>query len=917
MRIKLVTVLLISVVALLIAVPVLADNEQPELLPGELSIPGEIEEASTYFEIKDSEYLNISLESTEEIKVVLESIPRMVSLDIEAVIDGINFTTLTIEGLELNKTYYKYQDSYKNEAVFISDENGSYNWIQDLTQPHHIWIQEEKGTIFLPEDCDIYGIWNEATLTCSLTQDLTESVEITVNNITLDCNGYSITGSDSGYGIYLNNREEVTIQNCIVTDFSYGVFLFYSSNNQLTNITANSNYNGILLGFSSNNTIKNSIINSNVYGITLYSRSNGNKIYHNNFINNRPDSPVIFSNCSNNVLDNGYPSGGNYWSDYTGIDVKKGSNQNESGSDGIGDTPYVFTICYPCVDYQDRYPFMTESGWEVPVNQPPTLSGLGQFKSDGIIPIPEGDTTTEPTVVFKATLDDPDNDQVKFQIELRQITEPFTGIDDGGILNSDFVDSDSEIIITREGLSNGKYHWRARAIDSQGNISDWQEFGEIENADFIVKLVPLYTQVRSPYPSDDETSVWADLPYGSGYYPGCLTGRSPYRSTIARCGCAITSMVMVGRYYNINTAINGSNVDPANINTWLTNYEGYTSDGGLWWGKAVEYLGFIDEATGKRMVRLNFNPYTDYNVPSTSPRIVNYINSAKPVVAYSEKFGHYFIAYSKLTTTYGIKDPAWYNTKTLNDDENLANKVRDYDNYFDKANLFSYLETPKPITASLNLYLASPAELLITDPLGRRLGKDPITGIVYNEIPDSIYTEEGPIVSSDTPLEPDEMHESKVIYIPLPIDGEYAIQVIGTDSGTYALDFSTYNNIGESTDASFEAVTDTGVISDYSIDYSSVPEEPTIIERIVTIQDVITEIEISHQLNLIDNNGIKNSLIKKLNNAQRQLESNRKNTTTNILNAFVNEVEAQKGKHIDLDTAELLIEDARYIIEHL
>jgi len=35
------------------------------------------------------------------------------------------------------------------------------------------------------------------------------------------------------------------------------------------------------------------------------------------------------------------PIGGNYWSDYPGRDRKKGNNQNEVGSDGYGDSPYI------------------------------------------------------------------------------------------------------------------------------------------------------------------------------------------------------------------------------------------------------------------------------------------------------------------------------------------------------------------------------------------------------------------------------------------------------------------------------------------------------------------------------------------------------------------------------------------------
>jgi hypothetical protein len=54
-----------------------------------------------------------------------------------------------------------------------------------------------------------------------------------------------------------------------------------------------------------------------------------------------------------NVWDNGYPSGGNYWSDYNGTDLLLGSGQNETGSDGIGDTPYVIDA-----NNRDNYPLM-------------------------------------------------------------------------------------------------------------------------------------------------------------------------------------------------------------------------------------------------------------------------------------------------------------------------------------------------------------------------------------------------------------------------------------------------------------------------------------------------------------------------------------------------------------------------------
>ncbi|TSD03549.1 MAG: filamentous hemeagglutinin outer membrane protein, partial [Parcubacteria group bacterium Athens0714_26] len=119
------------------------------------------------------------------------------------------------------------------------------------------------------------------------------------------------------------------------------------------------------------------------------------------------------------------------------------------------------------------------------VNQPPTISSLGQYKSDGVIIIAENSVTTESTVVFKAILNDSDNDNVKLQVELKEYGQSFDEID---LIESDFVSSGSETIITRYGLIPVSYHWRARAMDEKGVASDWQEFGTAGNVDFEVNI---------------------------------------------------------------------------------------------------------------------------------------------------------------------------------------------------------------------------------------------------------------------------------------------------------------------------------------------------------------------------------------------------------------------------------------------
>jgi len=87
----------------------------------------------------------------------------------------------------------------------------------------------------------------------------------------------------------------------------------------------------------------------------LFGVSSNNSVFHNNFIDN---AVQVYSSASTNVWDNGYPSGGNYWSDYNGTDLYSGVYQNEPGSDGIGDTPYVIDE-----NNVDNYPLIYPYGY--------------------------------------------------------------------------------------------------------------------------------------------------------------------------------------------------------------------------------------------------------------------------------------------------------------------------------------------------------------------------------------------------------------------------------------------------------------------------------------------------------------------------------------------------------------------------
>lgn len=100
-----------------------------------------------------------------------------------------------------------------------------------------------------------------------------------------------------------------------------------------------------------NNVTENYIANGQI-GIYLPD-SSYNLVFHNQIINNIQQASLQGFPSRTNYWDDGYPSGGNYWNNYAGKDTLNGPLQNETGGDGIGDTPYTIDT-----NNTDRFPLM-------------------------------------------------------------------------------------------------------------------------------------------------------------------------------------------------------------------------------------------------------------------------------------------------------------------------------------------------------------------------------------------------------------------------------------------------------------------------------------------------------------------------------------------------------------------------------
>ncbi len=245
------------------------------------------------------------------------------------------------------------------------------------------------------KNCDALGVYLEYasnnTLWNNTFTDIANTSAIflwnTSNFNRIDKNTINQCGCAAAVG---NSSSYNDLSNNIIDNNSYGIYLLVNttcnnsiSGNNFTNMT----YNGLLIEEAVGNNVFENLFENNEIGIwiTAVNSTLKNTIYHNNFINNTEH----FLDESNQSWDNGYPSGGNYWDDYEGYDNFSGINQNITGSDGFGDSPYLefdnITI--------DSYPLIYSWGEYTPVaaftnsvqDQTVLFNGSYSYDRDGMI----------------------------------------------------------------------------------------------------------------------------------------------------------------------------------------------------------------------------------------------------------------------------------------------------------------------------------------------------------------------------------------------------------------------------------------------------------------------------------------------------------------------------------------------------
>lgn len=279
-----------------------------------------------------------------------------------------NITGNIASGLELHfASQTRIADNQLNNGT------GIHIWASDRLTIINNTIHNSSGIVITydPIQPDVVG--HNSTISNNYLSDTTEGILIhfPVKNVRIENN----TIANGTQGLQCSMIDGKVVNN-IINNITWGIYFVWPTNNSLINgntftscyeasiLEGNNNtfssnfirFSGIGLEVrgTGNNTIINNILWNNSLGMSLVV-TNNNKIYNNDFISN---SMWQASDNGNNQWYANYPGGGNYWSDYDGIDLFSGINQNVAGSDGWGDSPYnKINLC----SNVDQYPVMLPS----------------------------------------------------------------------------------------------------------------------------------------------------------------------------------------------------------------------------------------------------------------------------------------------------------------------------------------------------------------------------------------------------------------------------------------------------------------------------------------------------------------------------------------------------------------------------
>ncbi|MDH5670458.1 MAG: DUF3466 family protein, partial [Nitrospira sp.] len=428
--------------------------------------------------------------------------------------------------------------------------------------------------------------------------------------------------------------------------------------------------------------------------------------------------------------------------------------------------------------------------------------------------------------------------------------------------------------------------WRATGINDSGVI-----VGEGNKGVFLMKPKSGCQVAVTRLGQCTFTPHWGPEQYA--YYGSII---NPQNGTICRWGCATTSLSMVLNSEGVPripcissdcAPLFGNPNDPGYLDDFLAKYGVYAAPRGLMrWLPAVTQLGIRLNSDGLKTgftwfwptkidwlkddekqadVGRQFQEYLDKTLCEGHAIIVGVKRTDDKGTQFP---GHYVVVYGKSGNDYLIADPGPRSIKAPVDLGPREKFLFNSPSYIQRYVTRGHITDPPGDTSALSISTGENADVIMTDPSGKVTGL--VNGIERDEIPTSAHfidSIEPADIEGDEAVERLTSHSVEVLH---PASGRYAIEIIGLKLGLYNLEIWASSREGiVQPRVTLTGIANTGSSGKFELEYNSGSASASTTKRIATFSSTVGDIDNAHQLGLIKNGGVANSLRVKILNAEK------------------------------------------------
>lgn len=365
-------------------------------------------------------------------------------------------------------------------------------------------------------------------------------------------------------------------------------------------------------------------------------------------------------------------------------------------------------------------------------------------------------------------------------------------------------------------IPNGSCGYGGKPVDLFSNCDDFKQ-----------NLMPSGFAVTPTCNPGDTTKPYVQTPWNHD-----LLGLAPNTYTVGGYGCLLSSSADVFRVDGTQTLPNGQVLDPGTLNHYLQSVKGAFTPGTaeLDTPIAAAALGYSEQ---------QLFPRSQGWLPELTAALKQ---GELPIISVHNQ-GHWIVLYEGVNevngafTDFRILDP-WVNSGVNGDNSGkLLSAV-----YGSGGSIQNLIAPMRVVLYSKNNLPKrtfvwqghSPIELLVTAPNGAQTGFVPGTQTTIQNIPSTSYGTL-PDLTDDNPDGLPPLPGSVSFQMDDPVAGTYALQVIGTGTGPYHLEFAEADAGGSTSDYILAGNTVPGAIDTYLITVSSTPGQPVSIQLQVQV----------------------------------------------------------------------------------